>query len=265
MFRIAATVLLALSALAASALAQDAGDDWDLRQDAARGLALATLEYEGAPTLAVRCLDHEMTLMVAGLPAAPDPAQSRTLSLSIAGVDRPGSWTALPGGAGVGRSVSGMMVRELMAGSEVVLTVNDTQPPRRYRLAAPVRSTALAQVLTTCGLPTTYARDAERQDQRAARGGVEPRVVLRHRPDDIQYPSRAASKGVTSGTAVVTCRVKDNGRLEACEIESETPLDAGFGEEALRAVRDFTLDLSDPHAPRSGEITSHVMRFRIQG
>ena len=54
------------------------------------------------------------------------------------------------------------------------------------------------------------------------------------------YPPRAIDGGI-SGKAVITCSVTAVGALAACQVDSETPANAGFGQAALKLARFFRM------------------------
>lgn len=252
-------VLLPL-ALALPALAQDVGDDWDLREDPAHKLTLATLEYEGAPVLAARCVDGEMALIVTRLNRV--EAETRDLTLDVAGHPHSRDWRSLPGGTAM-RLVSGMTMREVMAGGEIALTVGDGVPPRRYRLQAPANSAAIARVITACGHRLTYARDAERNAIRAEPPTPREDLPVWERRATPAYPERAQQRGVERGRVNVSCRVQADGRLYDCEAESDYPVDAGFGEEALKAANRSRVRMPADGALRAGTLVSYTVNFAL--
>lgn len=257
-----AALLIAASAAALPALAQDApADDWDLREDSTRELALATLEFQDAPVLAVRCARGELSVMVARL--QPRVGPTRDLELTLGGHAGSGRWVAVGDGATAARTVSGMTVRELAAGGEISLTVRDAAPPRRYRYAAPAGSAALGRVLTACGQPTAYARDAERATLRDAGWDIDapPAWETAPRPG---FPSRAFTRGVRLGRADLTCRLQPDRSLRECEVEGEYPAGLGFGEEALTAAADARVEASERTTALTGRIISFSTTFQLQ-
>jgi len=56
----------------------------------------------------------------------------------------------------------------------------------------------------------------------------------------IYYPPRAIDADV-SGKAVITCSVTAVGALTACQVDSETPANWGFGQAALKLARFFKM------------------------
>lgn len=57
------------------------------------------------------------------------------------------------------------------------------------------------------------------------------------RPPTVEYPERAMSRGIESGDVVLRCLAHPNGSLSGCEIVSEDPAGAGFGQAALAGAR----------------------------
>jgi len=51
-----------------------------------------------------------------------------------------------------------------------------------------------------------------------------------------EFPERAASRGIESGTVNLVCTVAANGSATNCSIVSENPSGAGFGQAALRSM-----------------------------
>ncbi|MBN8529782.1 MAG: hypothetical protein J0M36_11205 [Caulobacterales bacterium] len=233
--------LLAISAVALPALpaqAQDAGDDWDLHQASQGGLTQAVLAYEGAPILTARCASGLLQVIIGDLP----PVTSETRELSLEYGDAKLTHWRVMGGSGV-TDLNAMTMRTLMAGGELILTVRDSQPPRRYRLHAPVMSPAIGRVLSACGAALSSDRDA------AVRARLLMAEQAENRPSDFapitwvrrplpQYPETALQRDVISGLIVLNCYAKADGGLRDCVVDTEYPVGFDFGAEALRSTRD---------------------------
>ncbi|CAN5316194.1 hypothetical protein BH10PSE2_BH10PSE2_30120 [soil metagenome] len=75
-----------------------------------------------------------------------------------------------------------------------------------------------------------------------------------------EYPQLAQDRGVESGAVQLECEGLASGQLGACEILSETPTGAGFGEAALAGTRQARLQ------PRSvdGYQTDFTVRFTVR-
>ena len=260
LYRLAARGAAVAALLVVPASARTA-DDWDLREDPGRELALATLEYQDAPVLAVRCARGELSLMVARL--QPRQGTTRDLELTVGGHAGSGAWAAVGDGAVAARTVSGMAVRELAAGGEVSLTVRDSAPPRRYRFQAPAASAALGRVLTACGQPVAYGRDAERASLRNAGWDIDA-LPAWETPPGPGFPSRAFTRGVRLGRADLTCRLQPDRSLGECEVEGEYPAGLGFGEEALTAAADARVEASERTAALTGRLITFTTTFQLQ-
>lgn len=74
------------------------------------------------------------------------------------------------------------------------------------------------------------------------------------------FPQAALRAGVEAGEVELRCAGRVSGRVEACEILSETPLGYGFGQSALAAAHEARL------APRTvdGVATEGSLRFTIR-
>lgn len=246
------TAFLAL-VLAFPVLAQDADGDWDLREDAARNLTLATLEYEGAPALAVRCLNGEVAVLMTNLPAP--IATVNPVEMDVAGRSPGSSWRPLGDGRSAYHPAPGIAARDLLRGGVVVLRApNADGRMQRFSLAAPANSASIARVLQACGQPISDARD-----DRVRMSPSAIRWLERAQPE---FPQLAASKGIGAGEVMVSCVVGGEGRLQDCRVESEYPENAGFGQETERALRRARLAVSDTSP--EGALVVLSMRFRIQ-
>lgn len=74
-------------------------------------------------------------------------------------------------------------------------------------------------------------------------------------------PGRAASEGV-SGTTILFCKVREDGRLEACKVESEVPAGWGFGDASLSLVGKFQMKPQKRDGtPVAGETVKFPIRF----
>lgn len=253
LFPHAAILTLALAALAFPAQAQQA-DDWDLREDAARKLTLATLEFEGAPALAVRCLDGDLSVLATRLPAALPGANTMEM---IVGDRSPGlSWRPIGDGRTAWHAAPDIAARDLRRGGAVTLrAVGDDGRLRRFDLSAPPESANVGRVLQACGRAVSDPRDDLRR--------LDPRDITWVQRGQPQFPQAAAARGVKTGEAVMSCRVNGVGGLDDCRLESETPKDAGFGAAAFQAREGARLALADGSSP-DGALIILTTRFQVE-
>lgn len=72
---------------------------------------------------------------------------------------------------------------------------------------------------------------------------------------------------VAEGEALVrvSCGVREDGRLTGCQILSEQPVGAGFGEAALRAASESRLDAATVRGAPRGARVEYNIRFRPAG
>ncbi|NJC40213.1 TonB family protein [Brevundimonas alba] len=95
----------------------------------------------------------------------------------------------------------------------------------------PVAVARDAEPLSGPVVPAPPDRPAPAPD---AEGVIRPAWV---RPPAPLYPALAQSRGIEQGDVRLRCEALASGDLGACEILSETPQGAGFGEAALAATR----------------------------
>ena len=71
------------------------------------------------------------------------------------------------------------------------------------------------------------------------------------------YPDKAQRLEV-SGKVVLDCAITSERKLEDCTVASETPVDFGFGDAALKMSKTFRMDPSSPHVV-SGRATIPII------
>ena len=80
-------------------------------------------------------------------------------------------------------------------------------------------------------------------------------------PDPV-YPDRALRRGVAEGAVVLICGVAPDGMLHTCQIESEDPLGAGFGMEAIAGAHRARLSARSMSRDNPQARVRFVTRFR---
>jgi periplasmic protein TonB len=78
-----------------------------------------------------------------------------------------------------------------------------------------------------------------------------------------EFPERAQSRGIESGSVVVSCTVQPNGSLANCQIASETPSGAGFGQAALAAARRSRVSPRTVDGAAQGATVRYTVRFQL--
>ena len=106
----------------------------------------------------------------------------------------------------------------------------------RYVVELPASNAAIDQSLTACERPLVDPRDEELDA--LADDGLPVNLAWKRMPQP-EYPS---GRTYTAGFAVVTCVSQADGRVENCVVETEYPVDGGFGAAAMRGTRKGRLE-----------------------
>ena len=78
-----------------------------------------------------------------------------------------------------------------------------------------------------------------------------------------EYPELAMRRGIESGDVVLRCETLAAGEFGACEVVSETPRGAGFGEVALAATRQARVKPRSIDGFETDGMTQFTVRFRM--
>lgn len=247
--------------LAAPANARQADDGWDLIVDESQNMMLAVSAWSSGQTLAVRCRDGDLELLLSGLPPLETPSRYVEAAYADGRVEA-GFWFNSGGGAMAFSPAPGLDARRLRQGGPLQLSVavsSDNEAPlRRYALDLPSNASNLDQVLADCGADRPDPREqlVRWNIPRQATGSV-----WAHQPAP-HYPPSATS--VRSGVVVLSCIADGEGRLADCRIERESqPRRLGFGESALRSLRDARTIPAAEGGPAAGRLLVLTIRFQI--
>lgn len=235
-----ALLILTLCAVALPAVAQEAGDDWDLTREGRTTMAF--IGFNEGIGVAVRCRTEGFDLILVGLPPAPPPTDNRmvnTRRLEIGlGSEAPffTGWVVGDPPTAATATVPGYLARTLRQGGmfRVIIPATDTSPRSEYRLPLPRSEAAVNTVLTACNLPLEDARDVAAHAAMTA--GSDLQLEWRVFPHP-EYPERAQSRGATYGRVHLSCFPEADGRLTDCRAESEYPPGMGFAQSAVRSLR----------------------------
>lgn len=224
--------------------------EWQVVEQArGRDLAAYTAFSNGVVIIA-RCNRGGYEATINGLPADEGEGGRRQVRI---GIGEPGryftSWFASQGGESVFSPLPAMFARQIREGGELNVTVEgqDGEPNRRYVMELPPSPQAIDRTLELCDRPLVDPRDAMREADLAAPAPIGRTWTRSPRPD---YPSGALSRRVWSGAVTISCLGLADGILSHCEVESEFPRDAGFGQAALRATRQARLTPQPDATPR---------------
>lgn len=254
----ALVTVLAATALALPALAQDAGDDWDIRRD--RDLVAAEAIFDSGLGVGVRCQDGGLGVIIVGLP--PARGVYRTLNISFGeAAPRPMRWINTGSPTAALAELPTPFARALREGGRMNLVTPDGAGEGRnlrYALDLPPSPAAIDMVMRECGKPSVDPRDALLAD---ADGELSAELVWA-RPPQPEFPSKAWDNRVGAGLAYVSCLTTDEGELEACEVESEHPMGVGFGRAGVRAMRRARVETADGSQGRvGGRMITYSVRF----
>jgi hypothetical protein len=260
--RVAFAAVVAWLCLVTGALAQDGapaedGGAWDFVEG--DGAVTATVAYEGALAIAVRCeADASLRVILIGLPAAGRDEFERTIEAT--GPDgqlAPSTWVVSGDLTAAFAITPSVYARTLRKGGTFSVRAPTTDGRRmRYQLDLPADATAIDRVLQACGRPLVDERDG------APRPGDPAFVEIDwgQRPMP-EYPSRAEAQDIGRGVASLDCRVLETGRLTDCQIESEFPPGMGFGPAAVEGTR--TARLTREGQAAAGGRARFTIRFRL--
>ena len=241
--------LAAASALliAGPVIAQD-GDDWDLSINPETNLIAASLVFDSGVAVGVRCFGGRYDALLAGLPAAPEGVETRELSVQFGDEDPDEQrWTVATNRQVVVSDLPARFARTLREGGRMQVLLRGGAPGGgnlRYVFDLPASSAAIDRTLEACDKPLVDARDLELEalGEQGLPGGLD----WADRP----RPSWPSGRTYVRGFAVISCLTQSDGRLRDCAVESQHPLDGGFGDAALRATRRGRIEVTaDPNAP----------------
>lgn len=248
-----AAILLLLSANGSAA--QVAADDWDLGVDPSRNLTAAAVTFDRFG-VAVRCADGSLSVVMAGLPVA---SGQRRLLYSMDG--RPEAetlWVSGPDSTSAFAVWPRSFARAMSRGGRLSVAALDGQTTRRYVVDLPPSANSIGQVFQACGhdlVPSGNNEAPSGEDFAGLRWAQRPQV---------SFPDRARHE---QGLAAVLCRVRQDGGLRDCTVESEFPEGSGFGRAAtLGAHRTARVETADGSAgDLEGRRISFVTRYGMAG
>lgn len=115
--------------------------------------------------------------------------------------------------------------------------------PARGRGALGFTAVAVLSLAAAC---TAWAAQPGKPKPATAPTIGAPDWIERPKAEDVAwaYPSAAKADHVEGG-ATLSCRVKNDGGLDACQVVRETPLGAGFGQAALALAPTFRMKAVD--------------------
>ena len=255
--RLTALFPLLAVACASAALAQDATDDWEVVRQPEAKTVFAFVPTTTGLTIAFRCVDGVYGAVMAGLPTAPRQARIRTLRIGASADHLHDSvWSVTTDRTVALADYPASLARAMRKGGPVSIVIpggGGEGRNLRHELSLPASSAAIDETLTACGRPLEDPRDALLPE--IEESGL-PRGVTWARPPRPTYPRNNYAEGF----AVVTCVVRPDGGTEQCQLESEFPVDGGFGRSALRAMEPARL--TSP-GETVGQYAPRMIGFRV--
>lgn len=251
----------------ASGPQEDRSDDWTLTHLAdGAGLAAGAM-FDNGLTLLVRCQNGVLDLMIGGLPEATGRTGMREIGLATDSDEpRMTTWTV-----GTQRSVAfsrlpALVARNLAKGGDLQIVVPTDGRRMRYLMPLDPSSTAIEQVLTSCGRPLVDSRDNGLHGN--GQDGL-PTPLEWARTPRIEFPTPVGDRSPRTGYVTMTCMVGAQGRLEDCQIEAEHPGGYNLARQVLRGIRSGRVRLNEDGRaaghPMEGQIVAFSINFVLQG
>lgn len=249
------TALIAAAALAHAIplLAQDTASDWDMTRDPDKKLVIAYTAFDNGLGIGARCMNGSFLVLISGLP----PATGATRTLKVAFQDddfNDQRWNVAENPVVAISDSPSPLARDMREGGKMQVIVpggGEGGRNLRYVLDLPASSTAIDEALQACGRPLVDPRDAELDA--LADDGL-PLDTEWSRPPEPAYPR---GRTYSRGFATVSCLTQPDGRVRDCVVETEHPIDGGFGRAAIEATRRARL-----RNKNGGEVPLGMIQYR---
>ncbi|WP_368933078.1 hypothetical protein [Brevundimonas naejangsanensis] len=248
-------------ALATTTSAQDA-EDWDLLAQPEEQLTVAYTQFDNGLLLAARCQRGVYQVMIGGLPAATAVRDfhkaNRVLIIGIGGKDAAEQRFMLGADPSVAFSeLPAPLARQMRDGGTMTITLpGGAEDGRnlRYLVELPASNAAIDQSLAACDRPLVDPRDQQLDD--LGDDGLPINLAWKRVPKP-EYPE---GRTYTAGFAVITCLSQADGRVEDCVVETEFPINGGFGDAAMRGTRKGRLE---NRGGGDGPVPSRLIVYRV--
>lgn len=254
--RLQAVASIAMLLGAGAALAQDVTDDWEVIRQPEQKTVMAFVPMDSGLTIGFRCVDGVYGAVIAGLPAVSRNDRTRVLKIAH-GDEEPHDtvWNVTTDATVAVADYPAPFARGLRDGGPISIVIPDGAGPGRnlrHNLVLPASTAAIDETLTACSRPVTDPRDALLPQ--IEEGGLPHGLTWARQPRPT-YPRTNYSEG----SAVLSCLLRPDGGLEQCVVESEFPVDGGFGRSALRATEDARLNSPEE---TQGQYAPRMVAFR---
>ena len=260
MFRGLTAAVLSLAAATAAA-AQDS-DDWDLLVQPENQLTVAYTQFDNGLLLAARCQRGVYQVMIGGLPAAPEVKDfnksNRILVIGIGDKKAAEQRFMLGDNPSVAFSeLPAPLARQMREGGPMTIVApggGEGGRNLRYVVELPASNAAIDQSLAACDRPLVDPRD--RQLDELEDDGLPISLAWKRMP----MPEYPEGRTYTAGFAVITCLSQADGRVDDCVVETEFPVDGGFGAAAMRGTRKGRLE---NRGGGDGPVPARLIAYRV--
>ena len=149
---------MALAVLPMSVSAQEVEDDWEFAEDAARGLTVAMVRYEGGQAIVAQCEGGVLKGALIGLPATTETHYAVQARRGDGRTDNQ-LWAAAPGQTAFMTDSAARSLRFMRGGGLFEIIAEPGSAAIRATFDLPSQSANLDRVLTACGWPLEDERD----------------------------------------------------------------------------------------------------------
>lgn len=250
---ILATALASALPAPTPALAQDVAADWDVMRDPEKKLTIAHTVFDNGLGIGARCLNGSFQVLVSGLPPESDATRKLRIAFGEGDFDEQ-QWNVAENPAVAISDTPSPLARDMREGGKMQIIVpGGAEGGRnlRYVLDLPASSAAIDETLRACDRPLVDPRDAELDA--LGDDGLPMNIKWARQPQ----PAYPEGRTYTRGFATVTCLTQPDGHVRDCVVETEHPIDGGFGRAAIDATRRARLQNKD-----GGEVPLGMIQFR---
>ncbi|WP_312144134.1 hypothetical protein [Brevundimonas sp.] len=232
---------------------QEAAADWDMARDPERKLTLAHTVFDNGLGIGARCMNGSFQVLISGLPPATDATRQLRIAFGDDDFDDQ-RWNVAENPEVAISDRPSPLARDMREGGKMqIIVAGGAEGGRnlRYVMDLPASSAAIDETLQACDRPLVDPRDAELDA--LGDDGLPMNIEWAQQPEPI-YPQ---GRTYTRGFATVTCLTQPDGRVRDCVVETEHPINGGFGRAALDATRRARLKSKD-----GGEVPLGMIQFR---
>lgn len=233
--------------------AREAAADWDMARDPDKKLTIAHTVFDNGVGIGARCMNGSFQVLISGLPPATDATRQLRIAFGDEDFDEQ-RWNVAENPEVAISDRPSPLARDMREGGKMqIIVAGGAEGGRnlRYVLDLPASSAAIDETLKACNRPLVDPRDAELDA--LGDDGLPMNIEWAQEPQ----PSYPQGRTYVRGFATVSCLTQPNGRVRDCVVETEHPIDGGFGRAAIDATRRARLKSKD-----GGEVPLGMIQFR---